>query len=156
MTKITLNSITLRLLPLKLTHPFTSANDTIHYKNTLLLETNYQNEAIFSECVALPFAGYTAESIHTAQHCLIKTLIPAILNKPFLNPTEVSPFLDKLIDDNEMAKAAIEMLYWQLAAIQSKQSLASYIGGVHQHIPVGLCHWHSKNDQETLLKINQH
>ena len=148
-----LTNITIRLITPKLKEPFKTANDTIYEKETLLLESTINDITIYSECVALPFKGYTAENSDTARHCLIRTLIPNMLHKPFKTPRDVLPFLDTLINDNQMAKAAIEMLYWQLASIQSKQSLAQYIGGTHKQLPVGLAIGIQKNDQDTLLKI---
>tara|TARA_A100001015_G_scaffold282388_1_gene346590 strand:+ start:341 stop:1459 length:1119 start_codon:yes stop_codon:yes gene_type:complete len=148
-----LKSITIRQIEPKLKKPFKTANDTIDIKKTLLLESNAEDVKLYSECVALPFIGYTSENIETARHCLVKKLIPNILNKEFDHPNEVSVFLDTIIKDNQMAKAAIEMLYWQLASIQAKKSLAQFIGGTQKKVAVGLAIGIQENNNDTLEKI---
>jgi O-succinylbenzoate synthase len=151
---LTLSTITLRLIQLKLKHPFKTAKHTLIQKPCIVIETPYQNDSIFSECVALPIAGYTNETVETARHTLIHTIIPLILNKTFQHPSDVATLLNSKTPNHPMANASIEMLFWQLAALKQNQSLARFIGGTQNHIPVGIAIGIQDSSDKTIANIN--
>ena len=61
-----------------------------------------------------------------------------MLGRSFDGPGHVLPHLDQDVRGHRMAKAAVEMGIWALAATRAGLSLARLIGGTRAEIPVGV------------------
>lgn len=111
----------------------------------------------WSECVALEDPGYTSETTDTAWHVLTRYLLPGLPGSsvpevpsrsmteggggggddPVVSPADVLvPF--SWIRGHPMAKSAVEMAAWDLAARAGGVSLAEALGGGPGWIPVGV------------------
>jgi O-succinylbenzoate synthase len=61
-----------------------------------------------------------------------------VLGRRFAGPEEIQPVLDRDFRGHNMAKAAVEMGAWGLAAQEKGVALASLLGGTQRRIPVGI------------------
>ena len=64
-------------------------------------------------------------------------LLPSVLGKTFSNPAQFAAALEPF-RGNLMAKAMLEMAFWDLWARSLNVSLSSLLGGVRDAIPVGV------------------
>jgi o-succinylbenzoate synthase len=92
----------------------------------------------WGECVAGEHPNYSPENADTAWLAIREWLAPRLLGQRFPAPDEVWPALDRNVRGHNMAKAALEMAAWELAARAGGRSLAELLGGVSSRIPVGV------------------
>jgi hypothetical protein len=78
---------------------------------------------------------------------------PRVLGKTFAGPEEIHPALDLNFRGNQMAKAAVEMAAWELAARREGVSLARKLGGTRDRIQVGISLGIQKDPQTHEYKI---
>ena len=134
-----IDSITLREIQLPLVEPFRISSGVTTTRRILLLELVDRNGAsTWSECVAGDFPNYSPESIDTATLAIREWLAPRVLGQRFETPQEVSAALAEDLRGHEMARAAIEMGAWALAATKGGQSLSSVLGGTRKRIGTGI------------------
>lgn len=91
----------------------------------------------WAECVAFEVPWYSPETPKTAWHLLTDFLIPRVLHRRLDGPEAVADLFQG-IRGHEMAKAAIEMACWDLAAKQRGVSLARLLGGTRDRILSGV------------------
>jgi len=131
--------VTLREIALNLVEPFQISSGTVTQRRIFLLESETSDGlTVWSECVAGEKPNYSPEIIDTAWIIVRDFLWPLVKNTQFKHPQDISPHLDSAVKGNFMAKSALEMAGWCIAATQNKQSLAAYIGGQQKTIPTGL------------------
>lgn len=136
---LVIDRIVLREIRLPLKEPFRISSGVVSERRILLLELHSADEvSVWSECVAGETPNYSPETIDTAWHAITSWIAPRVLSRPLGDPSEVYPLLQEDVRGHEMAKAGLEMGVWALAATRSSTSLASYIGGVHERVPVGI------------------
>jgi len=82
--------------------------------------------------------NYSPETIDTAWLAIREWVVPRVLGKQFRDPGEVRPILEHDFRGHNMAKAAVEMGIWALAARASGVPLSKLIGGVREEIEVGI------------------
>ena len=133
------DAITLREIRLPLKEPFRISSGVTTERRILLLELHHPDGvAGWSECVAGEEPNYSAETIDTAWHAITAWLAPRVLGRAFAVPDDVAPALGRDIVGHPMAKAAIEMGMWELAARLQSLPLARVLGGTRDRIPVGI------------------
>lgn len=136
---IKLERITLREIALSLVEPFRTSAGVRESKRTLLLEVlDAEGVTAWSECVAFEEPHYLPETIASARNIIERFAGPIVLGRTFAHPREIKPALDASIRGNEMAKAAVEMAAWAIAAEKSGQSIAKFIGGTRNSVATGL------------------
>ena len=136
---IAIASITLREIHLPLREPFTISSGTMSTRRILVLELVSGDGAVaWSECVAGEAPNYSPETIDTCTLAIQQWVAPRILGRQFGHPSDVHSALQKNIRGHNMAKAAVEMGLWALAAEQSGQSLSRLIGGTRDRIATGI------------------
>ena len=130
--------ITLRHIKMPMKAPFTTSFGTINEKELLLIEAQDESGITgWGETVAFVAPWYTEETLKTTWHMLKDFLIPILLHKEIGHPDEVTTLFAP-IRRNCMAKASIEGAIWDIYSQQTKQSLASAVGGQKQRIEVGV------------------
>ncbi|MBI4501315.1 MAG: o-succinylbenzoate synthase [Gemmatimonadetes bacterium] len=136
---LSLKRITLRELRLPLKEPFqiSSGTQTERRIFLVLLEDGDGNH-VWSECVAPEFPNYTAETIQTAWIAIRDWVAPRVLGVSFPAPDAVHMVLDKNFRGHNMAKAAVEMGLWGLAAVIRERPLANLLGGTRPTIATGI------------------
>ncbi len=136
---IRLRSITLREIRMALVEPFRISSGTADLRRILLLETrDADGFTAWSECVAGEHPYFSAETIDTAWLAIREWLGPLALGEPLDRPDAVHPRLDAAVRGHYMAKAAVEMGVWILAAERDKASLAALLGGTRPQIATGI------------------
>jgi O-succinylbenzoate synthase len=136
---ITIDTLTLREIHLPLREPFTISSGTVSTRRILLLElTSAEGATTWSECVAGESPNYSPETVDTCTLAIRQWIAPRVLGQSFLHPDDVAPALAKDFRGHHMAKAAVEMGVWALAAVQDGVSLAQLIGGMRNKIATGI------------------
>ena len=136
---ITLTGMRLREIRLPLREPFQISSGVISERRILLLElTDASGVTVWSECVAGEAPNYSPETIDTAWLAISDWIAPRVLGTGFAQPGDVNPALDRDFRGHNMAKAAVEMGMWGIAAEQAGLPLARFIGGTRTTIPTGI------------------
>jgi O-succinylbenzoate synthase len=135
---LVIERVVLREIRLPLREPFRISSGVVTERRILLLELDSEGVIGWSECVAGEFPNYSAETIDTAWLAIREWLAPRVLGRAFDGPEAVAPVLDRNLRGHRMAKAALEMGAWELAAQRAGISLSRLLGGTRDHVDVGV------------------
>lgn len=125
---IDIEQIVLREIRLPLVEPFHSAGGVTTERRVLLLAiTDRDGTEIWSECVAESTPSYSADTVDTCWLAISEWLAPRVLGKRFATPQAVDAALQVGIRGHRMARAALEMGAWSLAAAKEGVSLAALL-----------------------------
>src|SRR4051794_1939532 len=114
-----LDRITLREIRLRLKEPFRISSGVMEDRRILLLELHdAAGVSEWAECVAGEHPNYSPETIDTAWWAIREWLAPRLLGKSIGVPESVHGILDRNVCGHNMAKAALEMGCYGLAARQ--------------------------------------
>jgi O-succinylbenzoate synthase len=134
-----IESVTLREISLTLKEPFQISSGTTTQRRILLVELESADGVVgWGECTAGEFPNYGPETIDTAWLAIREWVAPRVLGQSFAGPEEVHPTLDADFRGHNMAKAAVEMASWELAARTDGVPLAKKLGGTRDRIRVGI------------------
>ena len=128
---------TLREIPLRLKEFFEISSGGQQDRRILLLTLCGEGLEGWSECVASEDPSYAYETTETAWHILTDYILPEIIGGQADAPEKI---LDPVhwIRGHPMARAAVEMAGWDLAARAEGVSLSQKLGGEREYIPVGV------------------
>jgi len=136
---LAIERITLHEIRLALKEPFRISSGLVHARRVALLElTDAHGITAWSECVAFDMPNYTSETIETAWLAIREWLAPRVLGREFAGPEQVHAVLAENIRGHNMAKAALEMACWGLAAEVHGVSLSKLLGGTRDRVPTGI------------------
>ncbi len=131
--------IALREIQLPLREPFRISSGVCTERRILLLELrDASGVEVWAECVAGEQPNYSAETIDTAWYAITAWVAPRVLGRAFDHPASVRPELERDFRGHPMAKAAVEMGCWALAAERAGLPLARFLGGTRTAIPTGI------------------
>jgi O-succinylbenzoate synthase len=131
--------ITLREVLLPLKEPFRISSGVVTERRIFLLELHdASGTSAWSECVAGEQPNYTAETIDTAWYAIEKWIGPRVLGLRFDGPEDVHTALNRDLRGHPMAKAAVEMGCWGLAATAEGVPLSMKIGGTRDRVATGI------------------
>jgi len=133
-----IETIALREIRLALKEPFRISSGVQSHRRIVLVRLAGEGVEAWGECVAGEHPNYSPENADTAWLAIREWLAPRLLGKRFGSPEEVWPVLDRNVRGHNMAKAALEMAAWELAARAAGRPLAELLGGVSRRIPVGV------------------
>jgi o-succinylbenzoate synthase len=134
-----IEQIILREIRLPLKEPFRISSGIVSERRICLLELRDADGTIgWSECVAGEFPNYSSETIDTAWHAIREWFAPRVIGAVFDQPSAVHPTLERHICGHNMAKAAVEMGCWDVAARQQNLSLSRLLGGTRDRVPTGI------------------
>jgi o-succinylbenzoate synthase len=135
---IAVRQVTLREIALPLREPFRISSGVTSVRRILLVRLEGADGAVgWGECVAGEAPNYSPETIDTARHAITTWLAP-LLRETLSGPGDAIARFDTHVRGNRMAKAALEMPLWTLAAEQRGESLSTLLGGTRDMIPVGI------------------
>src|SRR5215471_13616248 len=134
---IRIERLTLRLVRLPLVAFFETSFGRIHDRSFLLLSIDGDGAEGLGECVADVDPFYSAETTVTAWHVIRDFLAPLLFGRTFADPRDVFGAFARVRGHN-MAKAAVEMAVWDLAARRRNVPLARLLGGTRAEIPSGV------------------
>jgi O-succinylbenzoate synthase len=134
-----IESLTLREIAMTLKEPFQISSGTQSQRRILLVELEDTDGAVaWGECAAGEFPNYSPETIDTAWLAIREWVAPRVLGQTFAGPELIYPALEVNFRGHHMAKAAVEMGAWALAAAADGMPLAKKLGGTRDRIRVGI------------------
>lgn len=134
-----IESLTLRELHLVLKEPFQISSGTQSRRRILLVELRSAEGVVgWGECAAGELPNYSPETADTAWLAIRHWVAPRVLGRDFAGPEEIHPALEVNFRGHNMAKAAVEMAAWELAARAEGVPLAKQLGGTRPRIRVGI------------------
>ncbi|WP_174734912.1 o-succinylbenzoate synthase [Mesobacillus harenae] len=140
-------------MPLKV--PFTTHLGTVSDREGILIEVIGQDGISgYGEAVAFSSPWYTEETIQTCLHMLKDFLIPLVSKQTISHPEEATALFSS-IKRNQMAKASIEMAFWDLHAKRQNMPLAKLLGGTRTSVPAGVVVG-TKTIQESIRQIQDY
>ena len=131
------SKIDLYQLRMLLQTPFETSFGRVLERECILLEAHADGLVGYGECVADRDPGYSYETTGTAWHILRDFLIPGILNKEIQSPEDVQTHMEH-VRGHPLAKAGLEMVFWDLQGKNSGQNLQEMIGGLGDRVQVGV------------------
>lgn len=125
-----IEQVTLREIRLRLREPFRISSGECVERRILLLElADGDGTAAWSECVAPEEPNYSPETVDTAWLAIARWVAPRVLGRTLGAPWEVHALLERDFRGHWMAKAAVEMGAWGLAAERGGVALAALLAG---------------------------
>ncbi|MCK0172070.1 o-succinylbenzoate synthase [Aliiroseovarius sp. S1123] len=134
---IRIESAELRIVSLPLLTPFVISTGTMTAKTFPLLVLKGEGIEGVAEAVMDPTPDYLEETIPGAMAFLRDVLLPQIVGKRFDSPYELQPLLSPW-RGNRMAKAVVEMAFWDLWSKSLGIPLKAALGGAGNHVDVGV------------------
>ena len=132
-----IDGATLRLVRLPLVTPFTIATGTMTEKVFPLLTLRADGIEGHAEGVMDPLPDYLEETVAGAMNLLEKVLLPQVLGQSFAHPDHLARRLAPW-RANHMARATVEMAFWDLWAKSLDLPLQTVLGGEGDAIDVGV------------------
>ncbi len=136
---LNLDRIVLREIRLRLKEPFRISSGLTTERRILLVEVTNSTGAVgWGECVAGEEPFFSSETVDTAWFAIEHWVAPLVLGMSFDHPNLIFPALDEAFRGHPMAKAAVEMAAWELAATEAGCSLSEALGGERSQVEVGI------------------
>ena len=147
-----IEEIILREIRLPLVEPFQISSGTMTERQIFLLQIiDSEGRLGWGECVGGDAPYYSPETIDTCWLMIRSAVAPRVLGREFAHPREVHPALEENFRGHNMAKAAVEMAMWELAAQIEQVPLATLLGGTRTKIGTGVS-LGIQSDPETLVR----
>src|SRR6202023_931199 len=133
-----IESIAVREIRLALKEPVRISSGVQSHRRIVLVRLAGEGAEAWGECVAGEHPNYSPENADTAWLAIREWLAPRLLGRRFAGPGEVWPAFDRNVRGHHMAKAALEMAAWELAARAAGRPPAQPPRGGARRIPVGV------------------
>lgn len=134
---LTIDSAELHIVRLPLISPFTTSTGTMHEKVFPLLVLKSGALEGYAEGVMDPLPDYLDDTISAATYFLREAILPHVVGKSFENPQELEKVLAPW-RGHWMAKATVEMAFWDLWAKALGLPLKTLLGGTGDKVAVGV------------------
>ncbi len=136
---LNVEEIILREIRLSLIEPFQISSGTMTERRIFLVKLiDKDGRVAWGECVGGDEPNYSPETIGTCWQMIRDHVSPRVLKREFASPRDVHPVLEENFRGHNMAKAAVEMAMWELAAQIDGVPLARLLGGTRQKIGTGI------------------
>lgn len=136
-----IDKVTLHHLRMPLVSPFVTSFGSVTHRECVLVEAFSDGLVGFGESVADREPGYSYETSQTAQLILRDFLVPAILGKELDTAHQLQQEI-VLVRGHPMAKAGLEMAFWDLLGKRQGISLSRLLGAgfasLRERVPVGV------------------
>ncbi len=132
-----LEKITLHHLRMPLVSHFETSFGRIFDRDGILVTIYAEGLVGYGECAADRDPGYAYETSGTAWHILTNFIIPAVQGQDIETPADLRALM-KPIKGHEMAKAGIEMAFWDLWGKKENKSIQTLLGGSKPKVDVGV------------------
>jgi O-succinylbenzoate synthase len=145
---LAIERIVLREIRLVLKEPFRISSGVVTDRRICLLELIDADGVVgWSECVAGEKPNYSPETIDTAWLAIREWLAPRVLARAVDGPEQIYSILDQNVRGHNMAKAAIEMGCWDVAARRENRPLSLMLGGTRDRVATGISIGIQKNPE---------
>src|SRR5437868_14014601 len=134
---VRIERLRLRLVRLPMVAFFETSFGRIYDRTFIVVQVDGNGIEGLGECVADVDPYYSPETNVTAWHTIKDFLAPLLIGRTFEHPRNVFPALARVRGHN-MAKAAVEMAAWDLAARLQKVPLSRLLGGTRPEIASGV------------------
>ncbi len=135
--KLRLESAELFHIRMPLVAPFETSFGTEKDREALILRLQADGLTGWGECVASHWPGYAYETTGTAWHVLEDFFLPAVLGKAVPDADTLRALL-RPFRGHPMARAALEMAWWDLQGKAQGRPLRELLGGERERVPVGV------------------
>ncbi len=135
---LNIETIVLREILLPLREPFRISSGVVSERRICILELRQDGISAWSESVAGEQPNYSPETIDTAWLAIREWIAPRVLGRAFGAAAEVHDALEIGCRGHQMAKAAVEMGCWDLAARLQGVPLAKLLGGTRERVATGI------------------
>lgn len=132
-----IDELKLNHIRMKLSRPFETSFGRIKTRDCIVVEALSDNMIGLGECVADREPGYSYETTITAWHIIKDYLAPALIGQEIDSVGELQHKMSH-VRGHPMAKAAIEMVYWDLLGKRDGISLVQMLGGQRKQVDVGV------------------
>ena len=132
-----ISTVTLNHLRMPLAAPFETSFGRSVDRECILVTIQSDGLTGYGECVADRDPGYAYETCGTAWHILKDFIVPGILRKNVEGPTDFKKRVEH-VRGHPMAKAGVEMAFWDLLGKCQAKSLRTLIGGQRMKVDVGV------------------
>jgi O-succinylbenzoate synthase len=129
--------VTMRHLRMPLRSPFETSFGRIDTRDCILLEVASMGHTGFGECVADWDPGYSSETVGTSWVILRDFILPMLAGVEIDTPGDTRR-LTSPVRGHLMAKAGLEMAFWDLQGKIEARSLQHLIGGERSSVEVGV------------------
>jgi O-succinylbenzoate synthase len=109
----------------------------------------------WGECVVEDIPLYSSETVDTAWHVLRDCLVPAVLGRTIGRVDEAIALWARF-RGHRMAKAGLESALWDALAKAKSVSLAKFLGGVRDRVPVGVSVGLQASPEALVKKVAAH
>ncbi|GGJ54176.1 o-succinylbenzoate synthase [Deinococcus roseus] len=150
-----IESATLQLIELPLKFRFETSFGVQTRRTILVLTLRGEGLEGYGESVMEMLPQYREETTPGAEYLLKEVLLPRVLGKTFNNPQELGLVLAPF-KGNRMAKAVLEMAFWDLWARSLQVSLSHLIGGVRKEVTVGVSLGIQPTVDDTVRSVEKH
>jgi len=132
-----IDSAELRIVRLPLLAPFTTSTGTMHAKVFPLLTLRSGDLEGYAEGVMDPLPDFLDDTIAGGVDFLAQAILPQVIGASFENPEAINRIL-RPWRGNWMAKAMVDMAFWDLWAKSMNLPLSTVLGGLGSAVPVGI------------------
>jgi O-succinylbenzoate synthase len=132
-----INRISLYHLRMPLLSAFETSFGRIQTRDCVLVEAFADGAIGYGECPTDRDPGYSYETVGTARHILQDFLIPAVLDQEISNAVDLQARM-AFVRGHLMAKAGLEMAFWDLLGKNLGVPLVQLLGGVRRKVDVGV------------------
>ena len=129
--------ITLHHLRMPLVAHFETSFGRIFDRDSILITIYAEGLVGYGECVADRDPGYAYETSGTAWHILTDFILPALHGQDVKDVADLRARMSD-IKGHEMAKAGVEMAFWDLLGKREQKSLQTLLGGTKPKVAVGV------------------
>ncbi len=150
-----LESAELRIVKLRLLRPFETSFGVQTERTIPLLTLRAQGLEGYAEGVMEELPLYREETIAGALALVKNALLPRLADQDLSGPQEIWDRF-AMFRGNRMAKALVEMAFWDLWAKSLGQPLGKLLGGTRAAIPVGVSLGIQKSLEATRDQIQKH
>lgn len=137
MSVVRIDRLQLRLIRLPLVAFFETSFGRVYDRTFVLVTLATDGVEGLGECVAEANPYYSAETTATAWHIIKDFIAPRVLGRSVGHPRDIYPSLHAIRGHN-MAKAAVEMAAWDLAARAASAPLRTLLGATRTTIESGV------------------
>lgn len=120
-----------------LVEPFETSFDRVHLRRILLIEADAGEVSGWGESTAGEDPYYCYETVETAWHIIRDFLWPLVRGREIASASEVYDLFSRVRGHN-MAKAGLEIAFWDAEAKQKNLPLARLLGGGRTEIASGV------------------
>src|SRR5215831_4354746 len=120
-----------------LVSPFETSGWREEEKTCIIVRLNGDGVSGFGECAVSTGPWYGPETLASAWFVLEEYLAKLVLGKEFADAGQVLAAMNS-VRGNNMAKASVEMAFWDLLGKSSGKSLSSLLGGTQGSVASGV------------------